>query len=285
MMVDGGFILQHHDTDYAVVGGAIAYNLQMNMQDPFSYLEIYAPRRKAASLLQPEEAFNQRMITPSGVFAIQQEFDAKYILVSKDFAKEIFEFDDQLTGVEVVTDQNKDLDAITNQLRTLLGPDFVLKDRYEQHATIYKIMKSEKWAVFLILTFILIIATFNVISSLTMLVIDKKKDVAILSSMGANKKMIRRIFLIEGFFITIAGAVGGLLLGSGICFLQLHFGLIELGGSGSFIIDAYPVKMILKDFLSVLLTVTFIGMIAAWYPGWRLIGDQVNLKVIAGDND
>ena len=158
-----------------------------------------------------------------------------------------------------------------------------MKNRYQQHELIYKIMKSEKWAVFLILTFILIIATFNVISSLTMLVIEKKKDITILHSLGANSALLRKIFLLEGLFITSLGAFVGLSLGFIICFLQQKFGLIQLGGSGSFVIDAYPVKMEFLDFLYVLTTVFFIGLIAAWYPSKRLIGGIVNLNEVKSD--
>lgn len=283
LLVDGEYILQRQDTSFALVGGGIAYNLQINLRDPFSFLEIYAPNRLASSLANPEEAFNERLLLPSGVFSIQQEFDNKYILVSKKFAEDIFSYEGRLTSVELITDPKADLDEVKNNVSRILGPDYVLKDRFEQHATIYKIMKSEKWAVFLILTFILVIATFNVISSLTMLVIDKKKDVAILQSMGATKQMVRKIFVYEGMIITVVGAIGGILLGSLVCLVQQEFGLIKLAGSGSFIIDAYPVKMLFTDFVYVSLTVMFIGLIAAWYPSHRLITDKLDMRAIAGD--
>jgi lipoprotein-releasing system permease protein len=255
----------------------------LNIRDPFSFLEVYAPNRKASSLTNPEEAFNQRLIFPAGVFSIQQEFDKKYILVSKKFAEDIFNYENRITSLEISTDPGTDMAVIKSAVSKTLGPDFQLKDRFQQHLTIYKIMKSEKWAVFLILSFILVIATFNVISSLTMLVIDKKKDIAILHSMGATKKMIRRIFLFNGLLVSVAGAAAGLLLGFLICFIQQRYGIIKLSGSGSFIIDSYPVKMISRDFIYVSLTVLFIGLIASWYPSRKLISDQLDIKAIAGE--
>lgn len=274
MIADGQFLLHRGDTEYAVVGGGIAYNLQLNIHDIFSQLEIYAPRKTASSLVNPEEAFNRRYLSASGVFSIQQEFDTKYIIVPLRFANEILEYNDKLTGLEVGLKKNTNAEEIQKQVATLAGSSFVVKNRYQQHELIYKIMKSEKWAVFLILTFILIIATFNIISSLTMLVIEKKKDISILHSMGADSRLLRRIFLTEGLFITGIGAGLGLALGYIICFLQQQFSLIKLGNGGSFVIDAYPIHMQALDFLYVLLTVFVIGLIAAWYPSQRLIGNE-----------
>ena len=165
----------------------------------------------------------------------------------------------------------------------LVGKDFTIKNRFQQHELFYKIMRSEKWAVFLILTFILIIAMFNVISSLTMLVIEKKKDIAIYRSMGAETTFVRKVFLIEGMMITVFGALIGLMIGTVICYLQQRFGLIKLGGSGSFVIDSYPVKIVVVDFIYVFFTVCLIGLFAAWYPAKRLIREKINLKVIAGE--
>jgi lipoprotein-releasing system permease protein len=171
--------------------------------------------------------------------------------------------------------------SITEEIKSIIGKNFNVINRFQQHELMYKIMKSEKWAVFMILTFILIIAVFNVISSLTMLVIEKKKDIAIYRSMGAEVSFLRSVFRTEGMFITLTGATAGLLIGFIFCYLQQRFGLIELSGSGSFVIDSYPVKMILHDFVYVFISVCCIGFLAAWYPARRLIRDEINLKVIA----
>ena len=283
MLTDGKLLLQKGDTDFAIVGGAIAYNLQMSMSDLFSQLEIYAPRRMASSFTNPEEAFNKRYISPAGIFAIQQEFDAKYIIVPLRFANEIFEYDGRITAVEIVTDSGMNTDELQSKIGSFVGNNFDVKNRYQQHELIYRIMRSEKWAVFLILAFILIIAAFNVISSLTMLVIDKKKDIALMQSFGADLSLLRKIFLLDGLYITLTGALSGLTIGFIVCLLQQKFGFIELSGSGSFVIDAYPVKMLFSDFLYVFLAVAVIGLFAAWYPSRRLIRDEINLKVISQD--
>jgi len=283
MIVDGTFMLQNGDTDFAVVGGGIAYNLGLQTGNFFNQIEIYGPRNKEPSLTDPEGAFNRRYISPSGIFAVQQEFDAKYIITPLRFAREIFEFGDRLTSVEVQLKKGSNEDEINKKITAIAGSDFKIKNRFQQHELIYKIMRSEKWAVFLILTFILIIAIFNVISSLTMLVIEKKKDIVIYRSMGAEISFLRKVFLTEGMFITLTGAIAGLLTGAVICFAQEKFGLITLGGSGSFVIDTYPVKMAALDFLYVFITVCCIGLLAAWYPARRLIREEINLKVITGE--
>ena len=283
MIVEGEFKLQSGDTNFAVVGGGVAYNLGINPGNIFNQIEIYGARSTAATLTDPEGAFNRRYISPSGIFTVQQEFDAKYIITPLRFAREIFDYGNKLTGLEVSLNKGFNSDDVVKKISSLIGNNFIIKDRFQQHELIYKIMRSEKWAVFLILTFILIIAVFNVISSLTMLVIEKKKDIAIYRSMGAEISFLRKIFLTEGMLITFTGAIAGLFIGMIICYSQQRFGLIELSGSGTFVIDAYPVKMAPLDFLYVFLTVSCIGLLAAWYPARRLIREKINLKVIAGD--
>ena len=282
MIVDGRFMLESGDTNFAVVGSGIAYNLGLEIGNVFNQLEIYGPRSTAASLTDAEGSFNRRYIFPSGVFAVQQEFDAKYVIVPIRFAKEIFDYENKLTSIEIGFRKGNDQEKIINNISAQIGNDFIIKNRFQQHELIYKIMRSEKWAVFLILTFILIIAIFNVISSLTMLVIEKKKDIAIYRSMGAEVTLLRTVFLAEGMIITLAGAFSGLFIGMIVCYAQQKFGLIQLGGSGSFIIDAYPVKMVPMDFLYVFVTVFCIGLLASWYPSRKLIREEINMKLIAG---
>ena len=283
MIVEGNFLLQSGDTDYAIVGGGIAYNLGIDPENIFNQIEIYGPRNTNPSLADPEGAFNRRFISPSGIFSIQQDFDAKYIITPLRFAREIFDYQNKLTALEIGLTKESNSEEVIQQIKHQLGNDFSVKNRYQQHELIYKIMRSEKWAVFLILTFILIIAIFNVISSLTMLVIEKKKDIVIYRSIGAEISFLRKIFLTEGMFITLSGAFAGLVIGLLICWLQQRFGLIKLSGSGSFVIDAYPVKIVPLDFLYVFITVCCIGLLAAWYPAKRLIREEINLKVIAKD--
>jgi lipoprotein-releasing system permease protein len=211
------------------------------------------------------------MLRPAGFFSIQQDYDVKYVLVPISFMRKLLDYRSEVTSLEVRTLRGADPGAVRQGLEEALGPGFTIRDRFQQQELIYRIMKTEKWAIFLILSFILLIATFNVIGSLSMLILDKRKDIAILSSLGASRQLIRRIFLTEGMLITLAGAVAGMILGAIIALLQQKFGIITLGSRGStFVVDAYPVDMHLSDFLLVFLTVGFIGVIAAWYPVFNI---------------
>lgn len=283
MLVEGEAVLARGDTDYALVGAGIAYGLQLNLQEVRGGLEVFAPKRTTGSLLNPEEAFNRRFITPSGIFAVQQEFDTRYVLVPYRFAREMLEFDSSATSIEVSLRPGSDPETAVEEIRSAVGPGFTVKDRLRQHESVYRIMKSEKWAVFLILTFILIIATFNIIGSLSMLVIEKKKDIAVLHSLGADLPALRKIFLTEGIFINLIGSLSGMLIGLLVCLGQQHFGWIRLSGDGSFIIDAYPVKLEALDFVYVFLTVSTIGLIASWYPAQRMVARSLDLRSVRND--
>ncbi len=267
MMVDGEFELKYEDKNYAVLGAGVAYFLGFNLTDFSDPLTIYVPRRTSGSGINFANAFNQKLIHASGVFSVQQDFDVKYVIVPIDFARDLLEYDDEVTAIELGLDKDSDVRKIQAEIQKLLGDDYSIKNQFQQQELLYKIMRSEKWAIFLILSFILIIATFNVIGSLSMLILDKKKDIAVLHALGANKKLVKRIFLTEGLMISLFGAVFGLTFGALICWLQQEFGLISLGsGDGSFIIDSYPVKMKVLDFVYVFITVFVIGFGAAWLP-------------------
>ena len=265
MLYVGDFILKHNNQPYAIVGQGVAHFLSLNLNyiDP---IVIYVPKKDAKIGMNPETAFNRNYIFPSAVFAIQQEFDTKYILVPLDYAQKLFDYKNETSALEVKLKQGYNSNSVQNDIQEILGADYRVKNRYQLHEAFYKIMKSEKFYIFLILTFILIVASFNIIGSLTMLIIDKKEDISTFRSLGANLKTIRKIFLTEGWMITIVGAVFGLVLGFFICWIQIKFELIKLGSSGSFIVDAYPVKLIWTDFLLIFLTVISIGYGAAWYP-------------------
>lgn len=216
--------------------------------------------------MNPQQAFNRNYIFPSAVFSIQQEFDLNYILVPLNYARKLFDYPRELSAIELMINNDYNIDAVREELIQILGSNFQVKNRYQQHEAFYKIMKSEKFYIYLILTFILIIASFNIIGSLTMLIIDKKEDIATFRSLGANLKTIRSIFLLEGWLITVIGAIVGLIIGAIICWIQIRFGLVRLQGSASFIIDAYPVKLLWKDIFTVFITVISIGYVASWYP-------------------
>ena len=265
LLVDGEFVLQRDGINYAVVGQGIQYNLGIGLSfvDP---IHIYVPKKGNSALINPARAINHNYVFPSGIFSVLEEIDLKYILVSKDFAKELFESDTKISAIELGIDKSAHQNKIQKEIKTILGPGFHVKNKFEQHDLIFKTMKSEKWAAYLILLFILIIASFNILGSLSMLIIDKKDDILILRSMGASSKLIRRIFLFEGWLISILGAVLGTLLGVFICWLQIKFELITLPGNGSFVISAYPVNLVFFDILLILSAVIIIGFIASWYP-------------------
>lgn len=265
MIVDGDFVLQQGNNDYAIVGQGIAIKLAIGLTF-VNPIIIYVPKRTASVSMNPERAFNRKYIFPSGIFAIQQDFDSKYLIVPIKFARELLNFTSEVSSLELKLDPSSDPLAVQQEVKEIMGNDFFVKNRYEQEELLYRIMKTEKWAIFFILTFILIVASFNIIGSLTMLIIEKKKDISIIRSMGADLNHIRKIFLYEGWMISILGALAGLVIGVFICWLQQSFGLIRLQGSGSFVIDSYPVKMVFSDFLMVFITVLAIGYFAAWYP-------------------
>lgn len=265
-IVDGELLLTDKQTDYALVGGTIAYSLSLSLTDPYNVLTIYVPKKgKPVSILNPEEAFNIRPIRPSGIFVIQQDFDSKYVIVPIRFARELIGNTTQVSSLEISLKEGTDEDEARSLIQSAIGNSYEVKTRLQQHDFLYKILKTEKWAVYFILSFILIIAIFNIIGSLTMLIIEKKKDIGIMTAMGAEKSFIRKIFLYEGVMVTMAGALTGLLLGSLICVLQQKFGFIKLDDGESFLIDAYPVDLQFGDFVYVLLIVFTIGWIASLF--------------------
>lgn len=266
MIINGDAILEQGNKNFAIVGQGVSFNLGLKLNDYENPMSVYVPRRFKGSSVNPVEAFNNLLIEPSGVFTVQQEYDQKYMIVPLRFARELLEYDKQLSALEIKIDKTSDAVKVQKQLQALLGDKYSVKNKYQQEELLFKIMKSEKLAVFLILSFILLIATFNVIGSLSMLIIDKKKDIAVLKSLGASNQTIRNIFFTEGMMITLFGALLGLILGGIVCWVQQTFGIISIKLGSSFMMDAYPVRILLLDFVYVFLIVCFIGFFAAWYP-------------------
>lgn len=265
LLVAGEFRLQEGDADYFILGQGVEMVLSANINDFLNPLNLYVPKRGRTTGLHPSQAFNATSNFASGIFAVQTEFDMDYILVPLRLARGLLEYDNEVTSLVVGLGKGANTAKIQRQIQDLLGPDFEVKNRLQQQDFLYKVMRSEKWAIFLILTFILIIASFNVIGSLTMLVIEKKHDIKILHSMGASQKTIRAIFLLEGIMISIGGALVGLVLGGLISWLQMRFGIVGIQADGAFIIDAYPVFVKLMDLLLVSVTVFGIGLLAALF--------------------
>jgi len=265
LIVDGDFILKDQGINYAVVGQGVAYNLGLGLSfvDP---IRVFVPKKGLQLSISLTRSINYRNIFPSGVFSVLEEIDSKYVIVPFDFAAELFESPNQISAVELGLHPEINSQKVQKKIREILGTDFIVKNKYEQHDLIYRTMKSEKLAAYLILVFILIVASFNLLASLSMLIIDKKEDLFILRSMGASSGLIRQIFLLEGWLISVSGAITGSVLGIIICWLQIKFELITLPEAGSFIISAYPVKIIPTDIILILSVVIVIGFIASWYP-------------------
>jgi len=266
IMYDGKFMLYDGAFQRAVPGVGVAGILGLGAQfiDP---LLIYAPRRSSKiNLLRPENSFNQVSTFVSGIFAVQQlQYDDHYVLVSIDLARDLFEYEKtKVTAIELKLASGADKNAVQSQIKNILGEKYQVKNRYEQQESFFKIMLIEKWITYLILCFILLIASFNIIGSLSMLIIDKKADIETLRNLGANNQLIKRIFLFEGWMISAVGALVGIGMGGILCLLQEHFGFLKLGNG--YVVDAYPVVTNFMDMILVFVTVLVMGFLAAYYP-------------------
>lgn len=266
MLVDGEIILTGSERTLGVIGRELAGELGigLNFINP---IHVYAPKRSGRILLNPVQSINHSILFPSGVFGVQQDYDSKYLIVPLDFARDFFEYpDDEVSALELKISDSRMIPEILKKISSNLGPEYKVADRLGQHEGFYRVMKSEKWAIFLILGFILIVASFNTISSLTLLMLEKKTDMQILRSLGASQLRIRQIFLLEGLLVTGVGMLIGLVLGAIVCILQQQLGIVRFPESGSFVVNIYPVRMLFTDFLLVMGLVGVIGFMAAWIP-------------------
>jgi lipoprotein-releasing system permease protein len=261
---DDALVLADGDVNFAIPGSGVAWYLGVNAYNPYSLLRVYVPKRGNASSMSLENGFNTEVLTVRSVFSTEQELDEKMVLVPFGWLSKLLEYEDKASSVELFIKPKADIHKIKKEVKTLVGDAFTVKDQQEQQATLYKIMRSEKWAVYVILTFILILATFNVVGSLSMLMIDKRKDTEILKSMGADNRLIQRIFMNEGLLISVAGGIIGLLLGIILVLLQQRFGFVKFGNGGSYIVEAYPVLLKLKDVLLIFATILVVGCTSAW---------------------
>lgn len=264
-MWDGDFILKGETgRPYAVAGLGVANHLGMRLNF-VSPLAIYIPDRTAPLSLNPENAFIRKYIYISGIFAVEQEFDSKYVYIPIDYMRQLLDYTTEVSAIEVKLKTGADQRETQKEIAQVMGPNLKVQNRYEQQEIFFRVMKAERLAIFVILTFILIIASFNIIGSLTMLIIEKERDISILRSFGANNSLIKKIFIYEGWMISFIGICIGLVTGFILCAAQQHLGLIKLSGQ-SLLIDAYPIRMKVQDFLVVGATVMAIGYVAAWYP-------------------
>ena len=262
----------------AVLGLELEGALGVDVVHSLAPVTVYLPRRNVSTFVTPEDALNNGVLYPAGTFAIQQEFNSKYVITNIQFMRSLLELGaDEMSALEIGIRPGADERQLKEKLELLLGKGYKVQTRYEQNQSLYAIMQTEKWAVYVILSFIMIIAAFNMIGSLYMLVIEKEKDITILKAMGARQSLIMRIFLAEGLIIAGIGTALGFTLGGAFCLLQQRFGLIKLEGT-SFLVDAYPVNMHHEDFVLVFVTIMIIGIAASWYPARRAAVERITLK-------
>jgi lipoprotein-releasing system permease protein len=252
----------------AIVGRQLLNQLGIEINNAFSDILIHYPNAQSDNIsLAPESAFQSLRLKPEGSFMVQEEFDSRYILASLPLVQELLQAEGKYTSVEISADEDADIIAIKKELQQQLGNTFRVQTRFEQNQTLYTVMHSEKWAVYAILLLVLLIASFNMVGALSLLVMEKQKDIAILKAMGAQGQTIKNIFIGEGMLWSLTGGIAGLVLGLGICLGQQYFQWIKL--QGNFIIEAYPVTIVWTDFLLVIGTVSVVGILASLYPALR----------------
>jgi lipoprotein-releasing system permease protein len=264
-VVDGNAQLFGFGESAAIFGSGVAYSLGLGTRSIDKPIEAYIPKRGASYSLNPSDAFSSGLLRPIGIFQIQPEIDLKYVLINFNYAAGIFDRNGMLSSLELKLHPNADLEFVKSEIIRISQNKLRAKDRFEQHALLYKIINSEKWAVYLILTFILIIAVFNVTGCLTMLLVDKFDDVRTLRSLGAPQSTIRRIFFTEGLLIGLAGLISGVLIGCVVVYLQYRFGLVLIQEG-----QPYPVHFKFGDLALIAVTVCAISALASWIPVRRM---------------
>ena len=266
---NGEFILQDSLNSYAVLGGKIVNELNCGLFFT-TPLEIYAPNRGGKiNLTMPARNFKKGMLLSSGLAFIvnQPEYDGGYILTSNEFARKMFRRKpNEATSLEIKLTTGADVSEVKRNIETILGSDYIIKDRYEQQDDIYKVMQIEKLISYIFLTFILLVACFNIVGSLSMLIIEKRENMETLRSMGADNSTVANIFIYEGIIISAIGAVSGIIAGIALCLAQQRFGFISMGNAESFVVNSYPVEIQAKDILTTFVTVLIVGITAVWLP-------------------
>jgi ABC-type lipoprotein release transport system permease subunit len=282
VLIGGSDTLKNEVSNFAVLGVGLASTLGVNAGFVFP-LEIYVPKRNAVvNTTNPGSAITKDYAYIGGVFQVnQQVYDENYLIVPIDLTRELFDYQTEVSALELKLKQKANLKSVQSEIQEILGPDFAVRDRYQQQEATFKMVNIEKWVSFLMLCFVLMIAVFNIVSSLSMLIIEKRADVVTLRNMGASNRLISRIFLFEGWMISALGTISGVVLGVLICLGQQHFGWLKLGTGGNFSVSAYPVHIALNDLIFILISSLAIGFLATLYPvrylsKWNL--DASNLK-------
>jgi lipoprotein-releasing system permease protein len=258
----------------AILGRGVGFFLSVNLDNINVPLKVFYPKApRSAATIDPNQLYSSAVLEPVAYFSVERQFDDQYVIAPLTFTKDLLNYGDKRTSLEIKVADKYSIEEVQKRLKTHLGEDFLVKNTDEQHAGLLRTVQLEKFFVFLTLTFILAIASFNIFFSLSMLAIEKKKDIAVLKAMGAPVKLIRRIFLKQGALIAFSGAIIGLVLGYAICWVQQTFGLVSLGISSA-VVDAYPVEIVFSDFIWISLAVITITLAASWRPAF--IASQVD---------
>lgn len=277
-MARGKYFLGDAENPGAVLGVGIENAVAVLSDRSIGGLTIYLPIKGANNINDPLSAFNEGHIMPYGAFAVQQEFDNKYVLTNIDFVKKAMKFkENEYSSAEIAINKEGQEEVVKKKIQQLLGKEYNVQTKYEQNSSLYSVMRLEKYVIYGIFILVLIVASFNMVGALSMLVLEKQKDIQILQSMGADKSWIQKIFLSEGMLLAFIGTFSGMLLALLLIFLQLNFKMIPLEGA-SFIIDYYPVKLVFIDFAIVAITVFFIAAIASWFPAMRAAQQPFELR-------
>jgi len=255
--------LSDFQKDVVILGSVISYELDIDINNPFSYIKLLCPK-KSSNYIRDKSDIIETLFSPIGIFSVQADYDNSYLIVPIGRLQKILNVDSQCTFIEIMLHNENELEEFKNKIIKVLGNDYIVKTRIEQHDFLYKLLNSEKLVVFLILVFILIISSFNIISSLTMLMIEKKNDIYTLSDLGSNKRQIENIFLINGLLSVFCGTIIGIIIGVSFCIIQEKYGIISM--HGNFIVDSYPVKILLSDIYKIFFTVSIIGILVSYYP-------------------
>jgi lipoprotein-releasing system permease protein len=274
-IVQGELKLMEDGVPYALIGRGVQYALSITKLDNMYALQFYYPRRGRVSGLDPARLTNQRLLFPSGVFAIEKQYDLNYVFVPLEFAVDLLEYGNRRTSLDIKVAEGHTVAAVQQRLKSLLGERFSVLNSDEQHSSLLKAIKIEKFFVYLTFSFILAVASFNIFFSLTMLAIDKKKDIAILFALGASAEKVKWIFLSEGAIISLGGALTGLMAGLFVCVVQQQFGIVSMGMQTA-VLEAYPVVMKFADFVYTALAIIVITLLASYRPA--AIASRVDIR-------
>lgn len=267
----GDFKFKDEYTEYMVMGTGIAYQLGIDVTQTIQSVSVFAPKPESKiNMLDPSAALNRVELYPAGLFSVKQDMDQNTCYVSLSKAEELFQTNGAINAVELYLNDEKEMKNIKSELTKVLPSKFIIKDRFELNEMLYKVLNTERWGVYLILTFILTVAISNIVGAITMLIIDKKKDIAILHTLGLSNEQIRKVYLIQGLLISFIGLIIGLLIGTVFVYLQEQYGLIKISGSEEFLIQAYPIKLVYTDYLLVLITVLVLSFLASLFSSSQI---------------